>query len=281
LADGAGAVGTLAAVPLPDGRTLLAVGDEADHSVRLHDPTTGLLVARFTGHTVPVRSVATVPLPNGGTLVATGSPRDRDRDPVRLWDPLTGTQVGAPLHAAVGPVAALPMPDGRTLLAAPDQDGALRLWDPVARAVDGRALDARPEAGLVLVPVPSPDGRALLAGHSYWSVRLWDADARMPLGPALVERKLSVLALAALPGPDGSAMVVTGAVDGTVRFQDAGSGALRHLLPADEEPVLALAAHDGRLAVGRADGIAVYALSAPDGPTVSPPNGPVQENWKE
>jgi len=71
----------VAAVPLPDGRTLLAT--TSDETVRLWDPITGTPVGDpLTGHT---DAVTAVPLPDGRTLLATTS---NDRT-VRLWDPVT------------------------------------------------------------------------------------------------------------------------------------------------------------------------------------------------
>ena len=58
---------------------------------------------------------------------------------MRLWDPATGTPVGDPLtgHTArVGAVAAVPLPDGRTLLATGSSDGTVRLWDPASPVGD-------------------------------------------------------------------------------------------------------------------------------------------------
>ena len=77
-------VRALAAVPLPDGSTLLASADDAG-MVRLWDPSTATGRGELTGHTGRVRALAAVPLPDGSTLLATAG---TDRT-VRLWDPTT------------------------------------------------------------------------------------------------------------------------------------------------------------------------------------------------
>ena len=65
-----GWVRAVAAVPLPDGTTLLATAG-ADRTVRLWDPATGNPRGELTGHTGSVWAVAAVLLPDGTTLLAT------------------------------------------------------------------------------------------------------------------------------------------------------------------------------------------------------------------
>ncbi|GAA1277191.1 hypothetical protein GCM10009677_33930 [Sphaerisporangium rubeum] len=73
-----------------------------------------------------------------GTLLVTGH---RDGT-IRLWDPRTGDQVGAPMAGHSGQVLAVaPSPDGRLLVSSGD-DAVLRFWDPALHRDPVRALCA-------------------------------------------------------------------------------------------------------------------------------------------
>ena len=92
----------------------------------------------LTGHTGWVRSVAFGTALDGRLLVASGS----DDRTVRLWDPVTGTQLGELTgHTnTVDSVAFATAPDGRLLLAACSDDDTIRLWDPVTGTQLGKPL---------------------------------------------------------------------------------------------------------------------------------------------
>ncbi|WP_053739118.1 AAA family ATPase [Nocardia sp. NRRL S-836] len=245
-------VATVAAVPLPDGRTLLATGSN-DETVRLWDPTTGQPVGDpFTGHTDSVVAVTAVPLPHGRTRLATGS----DDWTVGLWDPITGRPVGEALTGhtgSVNAVAAVPLPDGRTLLATGSDDATVRLWDPVTGQPVGDPLTGHTGSVNAVAAVPLPDGRTLLAvGSEDWTGRLWDVATRQPVGGSLTGHTGWITAAAAIPLPDGRTLLATSSRDKTVRLWDPETG----------QPV-------GEPLTGHTDWVAaVTAVPLPDGRTL-------------
>ena len=218
------AVTAVAAVPLPDGRVLLASGS-FDETVRLWDPATGTPAGGpLQGHTGWVNAVAAVPLPDGRVLLASGS---LDAT-VRLWDPATGTPAGNPLQghtSLVNAVAAVPLPDGRVLLASGSFDATVRLWDPATGTPAGGPLQGHTSLVNAVAAVPLPDGRVLLASGSFdATVRLWDPATGAPAGGPLQGHTGAVKAVAAVPLPDGRVLLASGSDDKSVRLWDPATG---------------------------------------------------------
>jgi WD40 repeat protein len=188
----------------PDGRQLLTSGD--DHTARLWNGETGESLGSPLAHRDPV--LTAVFSPDGGRMATvsagivqiwsaggrqplgaplrhplvervTFSPDGRrllsggaDRS-ARLWDPLTGEPVGAPLLHEGTVFALIFSPDGRRALTA-GEGGAIRFWS--AETGDSLAAPLR-HGGAVWEICLSPDGRTLLArvnGHAQalWSVEL-------------------------------------------------------------------------------------------------------------
>ena len=80
-------------------------------------------------------------------------------------------------------VAAVPLPDGRVLLASASADETVRLWDPAIGTAVGDPLEGHTAPVSAVAPVPLPDGRMLLASASYDNtVRLWDPVTGTPVG---------------------------------------------------------------------------------------------------
>src|SRR6266542_4474584 len=89
LTHNAGVVDPMTAVPLSDGRVLLATFMN-DGTVRVWDPLTGDMISSLPG-TDYARSVAVLPLSDGRVLLATYM---KDRT-TRVWDPLTGDTISS------------------------------------------------------------------------------------------------------------------------------------------------------------------------------------------
>jgi WD40 repeat protein len=96
---------------------------------------------------------------------------------VRLWDPHTGRQIGAPLSEGTASVLSVAF-NGRAVASSAD-DGTIRLTE----LVSGRTMQFSVGEAASTVAF-SPDGR-LLASGSKAGVDLWNAADRTPSGPAL------------------------------------------------------------------------------------------------
>jgi len=109
---------------------------------------------------------------------------------VRLWNPVTGQAVGAPLPADTGPVGGVYglafSPDGK-LLATPDAAGYVRLWNPATGQAVGAPLpaDTGPVGGVYEVAF-SPDGKLLATAGVDGTVRLWNPATHRAVGTPLL-----------------------------------------------------------------------------------------------
>jgi WD40 repeat protein len=75
----------------------------------------------------------------------------------------------------VNAVAAVPLADGRVLLASGGDDTTVRLWDPATGTAVGDPLEGHTDSVNAVAAVPLADGRVLLAsGSNDDTVRLWD-----------------------------------------------------------------------------------------------------------
>src|SRR5579859_2922708 len=154
--------------------------------------------------------------PDGNLLAAAGGDGY-----VRLWDPVTGQAVGAPLQADTGSnsnggvLGVAFSPDGK-LLAASGGDGYVRLWNSVTRRPIGAPLpaDTGPNGGSNGLAF-SPDGKLLAASGADGTVQLLDPATHRAVGAPFLASTSPAHGL--VFSPDGR-LLATADTDGYVRF---------------------------------------------------------------
>ncbi|MFJ8793779.1 WD40 repeat domain-containing protein [Streptomyces sp. NPDC102462] len=123
----------------------------------------------------PLRSLLNRGIPAGfhaidysrdGSYVATGG----DDWTVRLWNPVTRTQIGKPLTGHARRITCVAF-SSEGLLASASRDKTVRLWNPITRECIGHPLVGHTKAVTTLAF--SPDGRILATGSEDRTVRLW------------------------------------------------------------------------------------------------------------
>lgn len=198
----------LTAVPVRDGRILLAVAADT-RTIRLLDPVTrGQVHPYLYRHDQAIRAMAVVPLSATRSLLATTARGDG----VQLWDPETGVRHRPKRTLPTGAVhalAATPLSDGRPGLAV-GTGRDIRLWDPGTDTQHGQPI---PLSGMNLCALPLPGGRNILAIDSAAGLRLWDLAAH---GPISAPAPFAAPMMTAVPMPDGHTVLATADHDDTV-----------------------------------------------------------------
>jgi WD40 repeat protein len=178
----------------PDERILLATCGQ-DSTVRIWDPPTDTTPNTDQTQQVDVTSVVALPCPDGRSLVATGGSGG-----VRLWDPDADIELVSDVLrqvSSVRAVAAVPGPNGETLIATANGESVVRVWDPESHGEVGEPLVGH--SGPVLTITTFRDGRLLLAtGGEDTTIRIWDPVSRTQIGPPLRGHTGPVHAITAL-----------------------------------------------------------------------------------
>ncbi len=186
-----GPVDALAVVP--GSRPVVAVG--TDHGIRLWDAISGAPVGWPADKRwdESASAIASISLSDGRTVVVVAD----DSGGLRWWDPDTGELLDTTLStgAPMGSLAPIFMPanatadtvrwlaalrEGRTVLAAGDADGTVRLWDPLIRSVAAEPFrrPGRPVVGLTPADFgdQSPShGTRLVAVYGDQTVDIWSS----------------------------------------------------------------------------------------------------------
>jgi WD40 repeat protein/transcriptional regulator with XRE-family HTH domain len=181
---------------------------------------------------------------------------------VRLWNPVTGRAVRAPLRASAqnGVFGVAFSPDGK-LLASADGDGTVRLWNPATGRPADQTLHASGQTTArwgVRAVAFSPDGTLLASAGADGTVRLWNPvtgrAVRAPL-PASAQNGVFGVAFS----PDGKLLASTGG-DGTVRLWNPATG-----LPAGQTIQTSAGPFGGHGAVAFSPDGTLLAISSGDG----------------
>jgi len=161
------------------------------------------------GHQSQVFSVAFAPL--GDRLASAGQDGT-----VRLWNAITGVQIGEPMLGHDGGVTSIAFaPDGEHLASA-GEDSTVRIWGVVTRTQIGEPL--RGHEGTVTSIAFAPDGERLASAGDDGTVRLWSTVTRAQIGEPMRGHRDHVNAVAF--SPDGGRLASAGE-DGTVRLWNA------------------------------------------------------------
>jgi WD40 repeat protein/serine/threonine protein kinase len=143
-----------------DGQLLVA--GEADGLLRLYDPASRQLKAKWQGHAGAVTQLAFSP---DGSLIASASLDGS----ARLWDSSTQQLVAALKHP--GNVYGVSFHPKEKRLATACVDHIIRLWDTTTGE---EVAQLQGHQGYVHSVAFSPDGTRLVSGSGDFTVRLWD-----------------------------------------------------------------------------------------------------------
>jgi Kelch motif len=175
------------AAPLPDGRVLVAGGNDGAtrlSSAEVFNPTTNAFTPVGDMETDRARAAA-APLPDGRALIAGGT-NGAPLSSAAVFDPATNSfssaGLGAMSTARQAPAAAL-LPDGRVLVSGGVFDegvggyqASAEVFNPATNSFSSAGIGAMSTARTGAVAAPLPDGRVLVAGGYDGSTRFSSAE---------------------------------------------------------------------------------------------------------
>jgi Kelch motif len=194
------------AAPLPDGRVLVAGGNDGAtrlSSAEAFNPTTNAFTPVGDMETDRARAAA-APLPDGRVLIAGGT-NGAPLASAAIFNPSTNSfssaGLGAMSTARQAPAAAL-LPDGRVLVSGGvfeegvgGYQASAEAFNPATKSFSSAGIGAMSTARTGAVAAPLPDGRVLVAGGYDGSTRFSSAEifaATNAFSFAVKKRKLLV-----------------------------------------------------------------------------------------
>jgi Ca2+-binding RTX toxin-like protein len=221
-----------AAAPLPDGRVLIAGGDDYGlslSSAEVFDPATNTFSSAGIGSmTGPRRGAVAAPLPDGRVLIAGGNYGigGGPLSSAEIFDPATNNfssagigSMSVPRDAAV----AAPLPDGRVLVMGGccDSGGpysSAEIFDPATNSFSSTGIGSMTIPREYAAAAPLPDGRVLIAGGSPTgqdlnvtsSAEVFDPATNSFSSTGIGSMTVSRGYVAAAPLPDGRVLLAGG-----------------------------------------------------------------------
>jgi Kelch motif protein len=176
-----------AAAPLPDGRVLVAGGNNGSarlSSAEVFNPATGAFTTVNDMDGDRARAAA-APLPDGRVLIAGGT-QAAPLASAEVFNPTTNTfssaGIGTMGTARRAPAAA-PLPDGRVLVAGGSNDdggehylASAEVFNPTTNTFSSAGIGTMSTARTGAAAAPLPDGRVLVAGGFDGSTRFSSAE---------------------------------------------------------------------------------------------------------
>jgi WD40 repeat protein len=226
----------------PKGERLLSVGE--DGAARIWDVDSGALRSKVSGLAGPAFG-ASWPDEDEAPVVLSAA-----HGGVRLWNAVSGAEIGQALANPAAITSAVVSRDGRRI-ATGGADGSVRLWDLRGRMTGELERFGARASALAF----SPDGAWLAAGSASGAVRVWQTTQRKP-GALLGSHTDTVTRMAFSPD---ARRLASASEDNTVRVWDPAGRRLLEDLRRHSDTVehIAFSADGRHLATAGADGLAV------------------------
>ncbi|MGB3345609.1 MAG: caspase family protein [Aequorivita sp.] len=193
----------------PDGKRIVSAS--GDHTAKIWDAQTGILLADLTGHSAAV--ISAIFSPNGRMIVTASKDKT-----AKIWDAQTGKWLVDITGHSKEVSSAIFSPDGKKIVTASD-DNTAKIWD----AKTGKLLaDITGHSKGIYSAIFSPDGKKIATASWDKTAKIWDAQT----GKILADLTGHISSVnSAIFSPDGK-KIVTASSDNTAKIWDAKTGKL-------------------------------------------------------